>query len=239
MNRMACGAVMALLFALFTPQAFAQSAETGFELRAGLTVPIVVTSSAVVWSVGIDDVGSIDLAIPTAVGAGVGFGLNLSFGYRWPYFGVYLDQDISSVLIGRINLFRDSESGKKDLSARFLGGSYILFRGFLPVTSSFALSAGLGAGVMYGTNKDFGLFMSDESGNDVAFAFKAQLGFTYYFNHVFGLGFHVDYAMAYKSFTMFHITHQVEPIEAEIEVKSKIKHYVHNVQPTLHFNFSF
>jgi len=237
MKRMICSAVMALFFALITSQAFAQADESGFELRAGLAVPIVVTNSAVVWSVGLNGIGSIDLEIPAAIGAGAGFGLNLSFGYRWKYFGVYLDQDISSVLIGRINLFRNSEDGKTDLSARFLGATYVLFRGFLPVSSSFALSAGVGAGVMYGTNKDFGLFMSNESGNDVAFAFKVQLGFTYYFNHVFGLGLNVDYAMAYKSFTMFHITQQADQLE--IEVKSKIKHYVHNVQPTLHFNFHF
>lgn len=82
-------AFLGILLGVGVGECFAQAAHTGGDFRAGVRIPIINIAGA---SVG-GDVASIELPDETWVGVG----LSLSIGYRWTYFGLYLDQDIEGV----------------------------------------------------------------------------------------------------------------------------------------------
>lgn len=205
------GFTVALLFfvTLFASHAMANPrlSNSGFDVRAGLGVPILL----------VDEV----LIDKTAKFTGIT--LTLAAGYRWPNFGIYLEQDIGGVwLVG--DLAKDIPSEHKD---RFLGSTYLAFNYFAHILPELELIFGTGVGVMYGAGdgKNYNrIFASNKiDGGDAAFAFKFKLGIGYYFSAFMGAGFNLDYHMAINwgfsdydddwgmSTTSFQLVHNIVP----------------------------
>jgi len=222
MRKFSFGFVMALFVMLFSAQAFANP-ESGFDIRFGIGVPSVIQNFSID-----SDYGSIESPDLN----NVGYGFNLSLGYRWEYFGVYVDQDLAHIfLVGDIGEGKASDMEMK-YRQRFLGATYLMVRGFFDINDSLLFLGGVGFGVMYGggadaesdsNNRVFLTKDEEGKGGDVGFGFKAQLGITYFLNDFMGIGFNLDYALGYKSIDLDG---------------AKLNQYVHVITPALHFNIN-
>lgn len=132
-------AFLGILLGVGVGECFAQAAHTGGDFRAGVRIPIINIAGA---SVG-GDVASIELPDETWVGVG----LSLSIGYRWTYFGLYLDQDIEGVWpTGDAKDYYDGDG-------RFYGGTYFMLRGLIPIIDKHLIDIGWGMGAVYSDKK--------------------------------------------------------------------------------------
>ncbi len=221
MNRKIIALLFALVCVLFSTQAFADDFESGIDIRLGL--------SASTLSLGQYDYSSKVGMVEEHILAGISG--NLSIGYRWSYVGLYLEQDMG----GFWSTFDSDDDYDYDEGGdepSFLGGTFLVFRAFLPVTDSFFLEFGLGLGLMYSEEKGEeykeSIIMPRKSNGDegdpIAFAAKFSFAMTYYANHVFGIGLHVDYDLGLQFFDFE---------ETDINMK------YHNVMPGIHVHLRF
>lgn len=155
--------------AFFSSSAFAQADATGVEIKAAITAPIYLYNNGI-----------------TSDKTYYGVGVNLALGYRWQYFGLYIDQDFRSVFV------KKSEDKYK---GHFMGAFHVMGRTVLAINTDFLIYGGFGLGFMYGTHdnrKDLGL-----NKNDIAFSLKAQLGFSYFLTERFSIGLDFSYAYGF------------------------------------------
>ena len=159
-----------------------------------------------------------------------GLSFKLSAGYRWQYYGIYLDQDLGGVW------YNDKGKDEMDDKGRFLGGTYVVFRGIYAIMPNFSVDLGFGLGVMYsGGNKakdmedmddpsDYRSPVIFDKNNDpsAAFAMKLSLGLTYFFSSSIGAGINLDYNIGLK-------TLKNEAFGGE----SKMKFRYHQINPGL------
>lgn len=179
-----------LLFACFaTTNAFAQADKSGLEIRAGVVVPYFVGASA---SVSDDvEVGSVNNL------KAVGVGVNLQLLYRWTYFGLGIDQMVSGIF-ALDNSFSLSISdtdwdlnGYEKGDGLFYGATFFVLKEYIPIGSTHLITFGEGIGATYGANKKHQKVY--ETSSDAAFAFKFEIGYTYFLFDLFGIGLNLEY----------------------------------------------
>ncbi len=180
--------LMAIFVCLFASSAFAQAADPGLDMRAGLSANII-KPEAEVSVMGFSASASSD-----ANYAGLNF--KLEFGFRWEYFGVYLAQDLGGVW------YTDAPDGA-DNPGRFFGSTVALFRGIYPIMDNMQVDLGLGLGVGYadGSKDDeekAPMIMNEDGDNSAAFALKLAFSFNYYVTPMIGVGFFLDYNFLVK-----------------------------------------
>lgn len=177
------GALVFLVACLFSCSAFAQADKTGFILRGGLEIPIYSGASI---SLGEDDSGIGGLMA-------VGPGLDIAIGYRWMYFGLLLEQQVG-VVFATDKALKARWKGDDPLidkgTAIFLGATYFLMEEYIPIGSECMITIGQGLGASYGSGKNM-LYVTE---TDAAFAFKLELGFTYFLLGQHGIGFNFEWA---------------------------------------------
>lgn len=192
-----------ILLGVGVGECFAQAAHTGGDFRAGVRIPIINIAGA---SVG-GDVASIEMPDETWVGVG----LSLSIGYRWTYFGLYLDQDIEGVWpTGDAKDYYDGDG-------RFYGGTYFMLRGLIPIIDKHLIDIGWGMGAVYSDKKGI---MGDGKDGHVGFGMKADISYTYFINELVGVGLNIDYTLG--------LNVSVDGAKA-----------VHEVTPTIHTRLMF
>jgi|GEM_PF-1859647 len=192
-----------LVSLLFAAQAKAQYDPTGFDLRVGLSPALVVD----ILSTKTADVSTDDEAYAA------GMNLNISLGYRWKWFGIYLDQDFGGMWrLGTSPIDHYLDNGlfiaidpqaKVPPKHRFLGGTYVFFRFIWDINPMVSLSGGLGIGAMYGAGNSKTWRRAFISGihneaADVAMATKFQLQTTFYFCDAIGFGLTLEMASGYS-----------------------------------------
>lgn len=180
---------------LFSANAFAQANEAGMDIRIGVAADLLRLKSTI-------DTGS--LRYETDFINYDGFMGKVSIGYRWAYGGIYIDQDLGGVW------FNEGDTGGKK-EAHFLGGTFFVGRGIIPLSSQFQIDLGIGIGAMYGHGDKFNeddpdadykpsLIVNDKGNPSAALAFKLTLALAYYFSPNFAMGVFCDYDYAFKVF---------------------------------------
>lgn len=163
---------------------------TGFELRAGVSVPVGATH----LSVGVQG--------------------NVEIGYRWEYIGLYLQQNLG----GNIYLKDDFYQKIKKGASAFSGSTYLTIKGLISSsTHKHYLSVIFGVGVTYG-NFEYMPFIipNDVSYPYSGFTLKAGLGYEYRITNDMTFGVSVEY-MPYmvggmkKDDYAFVFYHMVQP----------------------------
>ena len=183
---------LALVLSLLSTNASAQVSESGLDLRASLDVPVVILAA--------------------------GIGLDLSFGYRWAYGGIYVSQDLDFIFAN--NSFADigEYSHEENYGAWFQGATYLTGLGFIPISDDWEMFLGAGVGVMYYSD-DFNS-TSDKSedsiDNPCDLAFKFMFGMTRYINDRLGVGFNLNYSLEINSYKdsdgeYVYINHTIYP----------------------------
>ena len=176
---------------LFSANAFAQAYEAGMDLRIGVAADLLRVKSTIDTGVLRYDTPFINYD---------GFMGKISIGYRWAYGGIYIDQDLGGVWL--------NEGGAHD-DGHFLGGTFFVGRGIIPVSPQFQIDLGVGIGTMYGhgdkINEDEpdaeynpSLIVNDKGNPSAALAFKLSLSLSYYFSANFAMGVFCDYDYAFK-----------------------------------------
>ena len=220
--------LLALFCALFASSAFAQADESGLDLRVGLGAQLLRVDSTVTRSgsvLGKDYKITSELKDPIAFNGAIG---KIAIGYRWKYFGLYLDQDLGSAkwdgktpgykVSGNsdsLGLSGNAESQDEAIdqgekNTYFLGGTYFTIRGIFPVTSSFQIDLGVGFGAIYAdgdkaseanSENDKPALIANEDGDPCAlFSLKFSLTLTYYFTKMFGLAVFLDYNLSFDNY---------------------------------------
>ncbi len=181
---------------LFGSNAFAQAADEGFDLRVGIAGDILRIKQEVSLGgfLGAESDDTIDYN---------GLAGKISFGYRWEFGGIYIDQDLGGVWYGGDN--------EGDDNGHFVGGTFLVGRGIYPITDQFMIDLGFGIGVMYaagdsmndydGDYEDFvaPLIMNEDGDPSAAFAIKISFSLAYFFTDMIGAGIYVDYSYAIKT----------------------------------------
>ena len=211
LNKLLCGA--ALAGSLVATDAFADASHEGLEFGLSLNVSIVTGSVEV-------DGSSADFKETM-----VGFDGRLSIGYRFQWFGIYLDQDLGGIwVVGdseEDDYFDEDEGDDKGV---FLGGTFVTARGILPLMeNALEVNVGLGLGMMYGGG-DKSVILNDEGDPSVAFALKVTAGLTYYLTDSIGTGITFDYNVAFNNIKV---------------AGTEIKRTIHSINPGLHIRAQF
>lgn len=205
----------------FIPNAFAQAGKSGMDVRMGLG------ANALYFDLNTDlQAGSLGINMDRSSEDWLaGVAGQISVGYRWHYFGVYFDQDLTGIW----------ETGEAASDASyFLGGSFITVRGILPIRDRLQLDLGIGLGVLYGaeTEKTASLVVNDKNEPTAIFGLKGSFYLTYYITPAFGLGLHLDYLFGVNKYVSeFGILGQ--------NIKTDITIYYHNLLPGLHAMLRF
>lgn len=192
--------VFVFSFCVFASSAFAQAGDRGFDVRVHLGAEILkLSGGASVSTGGLSASGVSDEFVDF-----VGMMGKISFGYRWNYFGVYIDQDLGGVWYQD----DDDENGKDD-DGNFLGGTFIVGRGIYPIMKNLQVDLAFGIGVMYGAGDSgddllkedahVSLVMNEDFDPSAAFAIKAGVSLTYYFTDMIGAGIFFDYNFATRT----------------------------------------
>ena len=120
-----------------------------------------------------------------------GINATISIGYRWQYIGVYIDQELQYA-----DMIHTDDGGTGD--SGFIGGTYLMFRGIIPINQKIQLDVGMGPGIMYSPVIIYKSYMHEAYGTKHAphyvFGAKSSVAFLYYFSDVFALGFSIDYS---------------------------------------------
>ena len=208
---------LAILTALFV-SLFATSAFAEFEVRMG------VSAGLLDWSNDINGWGD-----PLAGVSG-----NIELGYSWSGFGIYLSQDIAGLWWTGATGDDMAMIGKD--YARFLGGTYLMFRGQFGKIIMFDFGIGLGA--MYSGSGDddaagidYALLIPKTSEHDntpVQFATKMSLGVSFRVTKKFLMGLHLDYAIGFAKLS--YSSHDGWGSHDRWET--------HYLMPGIHFQFS-
>jgi len=113
-----------------------------------------------------------------------GVGLELAIGYRWKYFGLYIDWNADVLRAAYM------KGSGKDKSLEVLIG-YFTLRGFIPINDAvyIDLAFGLGGGIPIGGFLPYG-FEEDYCCPTMGMplVFKGSVGFTYFLDDWFGIG---------------------------------------------------
>ena len=169
--------------------AFAQSDRSGFELRAGLVIPIFSGASTVV-----DDYGLSGKAL-----SAVGVGVDIQAMYRWAYFGLGVQQTIAGVFATNDTLIDIKYGEVKDFFRKgdgaFYGGSFFMLKEYIPFAGNHMITIGEGIGVTYGANKENRKLYSSDS--DLALAIKGDLGYVYFIEGIYGVGLNIDCTLSF------------------------------------------
>lgn len=225
--------VAIVAFSLFAASnAFAQSGTGGFDAIVSLNIPVVDFDHSMTVQTG--DTALIGNADSDGTQTMVGFGGSLSFGYRWSYVGVYLQQDLNGVWF--------SDDDNEDDNGHFLGGTFLVVRGILPASQNFQIDVGFGLGVMYSDGDKSSNIMSEDyklplifnkdGDPSAAFAIKVNAAFTYYITPTIGLGINFDYNCAFNT-----ITYEQKSMLGTI--KMDVDNYVHLMTPGIHVRARF
>ena len=160
-----------MLCSIQVPVAFASPTDSGLDIRVAMGMPISFQSykhgenPPIEWGMGYEHHFDNTYLM-------IGANTELSFGYRWTYFGLYYDQEL--IYSWPAFTCEDCGAGQKG----FFGGSYITGRAILPVAEQVQLDFGIGLGIMYSEVLDYNINGSDlKIGSDVAFAAKANISF--------------------------------------------------------------
>ena len=235
--------LFAVLAGLALPAiASAQAANSGWDLRLSLDYSRVIFDQDIRQTLKIGTTVTTDKGLYDSRDRLNGFGGTLSIGYRWGYFGAYIEQDFSSIYPEN-----DQIQNYKDMNFHFLGGTYAVARGILPLGEKIEFNLAAGIGVMYsdgdpmekqqsasgdGTDVKVPIIINEDGKASAAFALKAAAGATFYINSFFGLGLDVDYTIA---FNKLHYDLTIATIKYNMEIKN----YVHHIKPALHVRFRF
>ena len=174
------------------------SAYSGFELRVGVSVPIGATH----LSAGVQG--------------------NIEIGYRWQYFGLYIQQDLGGNFYLKDNFYQKIKEG----ASAFSGSTYLTAKGLISSKAHkhyFAII--LGVGVTYG-NFEYMPFIipKDVSYPYPGFTFKAGLGYEYRINNDMTFGVSVEYTP--------YMVGGMKKDDYTFE-------FYHMVQPHIHFGYTF
>lgn len=181
--------------------AFAQSDRSGFELRAGIAVPIYAGASSNGFS-------------GNALAA-VGVGLDVQAMYRWTYFGLGVQQTITGIFaMNNTNGYDEFDSSDdynvfEEGDGVFYGGTFFMLKEYIPFLGNHMITIGEGVGATYGAKLDHKKLYSSDS--DVAFAIKGELGYTYFIEGKYGVGFNIDYTAALSFGNGIAISYAVTP----------------------------
>lgn len=201
---------------LFAPNAFAQAGQGGIDIRLGLGAHALTAD--VNMSVSGDSSSYLDSGASSDnwLAGPVG---QISIGYRWQNFGIYLDQDLSGLW--------STEGGEGQ--GAFMGGTFVTVRGILPVRDRLQIDLGIGLGALYGAETDeMPSIVANRKGEPSAmFGLKGSFYLTYYINRAFGIGLHLDYIFGVNKFS------DEEEILG-ITMKAEMTLYYHNLLPGLH-----
>ena len=161
----------ALVFSLLSTNASAHVSEPGLDFRASLDVPIEILVA--------------------------GIGLNLNFGYRWAYAGIYVSQDLDFIFSNDPFSKDDYWGYEATHDVWFQGATYLTGLGFIPISDNWEMFLGMGIGVMYYSNDlipdpDVD---DDTVSNPFDLSLKFMFGMTYYINERFGIGFNLNYSL--------------------------------------------
>lgn len=241
------------LFLFSTPTiAYADGGHTGFDLGVHVGEPILYQTSKLNYKIGTKMKESKDSKIDDPL---IGLSnVKLSFGYKWKYIGVYLEQELGGVIWKDDNKYNNWDYDWF-LSAEwnnkwFWGGTFVCAKGMLPLSGTLnnrmEIDLTTGVGIMY----------SDEGAEYVApltfnyyneirpwFAVKFGIAITYFFNDVFGMGINFDYNLVIGMFKL------IESVNKEIrdsylpryKYQSDITQTIllHQISPGIHFRFNF
>lgn len=200
----------------FVPNAFAQAGKSGMDLRMGLGAnAMLLDVSTSVTGGDFLEVGGNSNGSWVAGPAG-----QISIGYRWSFFGIYIDQDLTGV-------WPTEESSAE--SGMFLGGTFVTARGIFPIFERLQLDLGIGLGVLYGAEEETkASLITDERGEPTAiFGLKGSLALTYYVTRSFGLGLHMDYLFGVNQYAF-------EQDIFSTTIKGEATFYYHSLVPGLH-----
>ena len=180
------GGLLFVFLCLFSSSAFAQADKTGMIARGGIEIPIYAAASVSIGNTG----QSTDVGALFAVGPG----LDLAFGYRWLYFGILIEQQIGVVMATDDSLPAKWKDGEpviiKKGDPSFLGATYVLFEEYIPINPEWLITVGEGLGASYGSGKNK-LYVTS---TDAAFAFKGEIGLSYFLFKKHGLGINFEFA---------------------------------------------
>jgi len=208
--KLALGILFAAFVSLFATSAFAQSVD----VRVGLN------GSVLDWSDDINGWGDV-MAGP---------GVNLEIGANWGGLGIYLSQDINALWWTGSTGDEMSRIGKDN--ARFLGGTYLMFRAI--VGERFLVGDfGIGLGAMYSgrgdwlDGEDYARLIPTKGTNDApaAFAMKLSLGFALRVTKQLMVGLHFDYAVGFSNLKGSHRYYGYDRDSME----------THSMMPGIHF----
>ena len=191
MKRISLAALAFLFTCLFgVSAAFAQTDVPGMILQANIQVPVYKGASVSLGNEEIEvNVGALKAAGP---------GLDLVFGYKWVHFGIGIEQQLdllvatSNAMPAKWKIDDDGPNFIEKNDPIFHGATYLYLMEFITINSDAWISIGQGIGAAYGSGKNY-LFVTD---TDAAFAFKLDLGFTYFLFSQYGLGVDLEWAGA-------------------------------------------
>lgn len=182
----------------FASSAFAQAGEPGVDVRINLGADILKMGGSASMSAGDYSASEESDEFQDFIG----FMGKISFGYRWEFVGVYIDQDLGGV-------WYQSDDDDDEEDGNFLGGTFLVGRGIYPIMENLQVDVAFGLGIMYGAgdsgddlekeDAQMSLIFNEDFDPSVAFAVKVGLSITYYFTDMIGAGIFFDYNYATRT----------------------------------------
>ena len=238
-NHLISSFFLIILFLMFTPQAFAQNREHGFDIKVGLDF------SAVIYQLNVESdfkIGDARVTNNDSASSGdnmIGLGGTLSLGYRWKYVGAYLEYTAGGLwwLGNNANYYGDPSL----LMAWFMAA-----HGFFPLNGQFELEGGIGFGGALSdgdrpSDDDGNLspaygkpaLITDNHGNPTPCpALHFSAGFTYYLTRHIGIGYFFDYNLIINTYR-FTYSHYA------ISATADVTRLLHQINTGIQVRFRF
>jgi hypothetical protein len=174
---------------------------SGFDLRAAITIPNYI-------GIGIDSAGG-------SAFLGSGFGLNIQLVYRGGRAGFGIEQQIAGLISAETSTVEEGYTPNEERyyeegDCLFMGTTYLIAKEYAQIGENGLFTFTEGLGIAYGANLEGKrLFVTD---SDLAFAFKFDIGFTYFILSKYGVGISLEYAGAIAIADGFSYSHVVTPL---------------------------
>ena len=257
-----CLLFLITLLLFFSPaDASADGGHTGFDLGIHMGEPLIYQTSKLNYRNG-NNKGTEDSKIDDPL---IGLSsVKLSFGYKWKYIGVYLEQELGGVLWdvgepveydGEIIYKYNNWDYDWFLSAEWhnkwiWGGTFICAKGMLPIggllNNRMEIDLTTGLGMVYsdeGADHVAPLTFNFENELSPWLAFKFGIAITYFFTDVFGMGINFDYNLVVRIFKLSESVNKEirEHYNPRYAYKSDVMLTIllHQISPGIHFRFNF
>lgn len=160
----------------------------GFDIRIALTAPYTMSSGA---KFSLKDMEYQFIAGP-------GFGIEIQAVYRYKKVGFGIEQKLNGIFSmvsedNEENIENTQPSQEQQTKSLFMGATFLIIKEYVNAGHNGVFTFAEGLGVAYEANSSDNKIFPGKS--DYAFAFKFDLGYTYFIKAKYGIGFNLEYML--------------------------------------------